>query len=84
MITDSPVIAEGIVYFSANNAGVYALKAETGAEVWHYPEEGTFKALASPAVADQLVYVNADDGNLYALDAATGELKWTIEPGLGE
>lgn len=84
MITDSPVIAEGIVYFSANNAGVYALEAETGAEVWHYPEEGTFKVLASPAVADQLVYVNADDGSLYALDAATGELKWTIEPGLGE
>ncbi len=80
MITASPVVTEGVVYLAATNAGVYALDAETGTELWHYPQEGTFKVLASPRVADDLVYVNADDGKLYALDAGTGVLKWDSSP----
>ena len=80
MITASPVITEGVVYLTANSAGAYALEAETGSQVWHYPQEGSLKVLASPAVASDLVYVNADDGKLYALDAATGELRWELEP----
>jgi len=84
MLPASPSIADGVVYLAAREAGVYALEAETGGQLWHYPEEGVLTVLASPAVADGLVYVNADDGKLYALDSATGKLQWEVAPGAEE
>jgi outer membrane protein assembly factor BamB len=84
MLPASPAIAEGVVYVSARQAGVYALKAETGEQLWHYPEEAILRVLASPVVADGLVYVNAEDGRLYALDSATGQLQWDVAPGAQE
>lgn len=81
MIPASPVITDGVVYLAARGAGVYALDAETGDQLWRFPNEGIVTVLAAPAVADGVVYVNADDTKLYALDAETGELQWEVAPG---
>ena len=81
MMRTAPVVADGAAYVSANTAGVYALNAETGAQLWRSPKEGSLPVMAAPAVVDGVVYVNAEDGNLYALDSATGELLWEVAPG---
>ena len=81
MMRTAPVVADGVAYLAANTAGVYAVDAETGAQLWQSPKEGSMPVMARPAIADGTVYVNADDGNLYALDSATGQLLWEVVPG---
>lgn len=68
-IADSPVIAEGIVYFSSwsfyGDYRVYALNASTGTLIWNRPNVSP----STPAVAEGYVYTNG-----YAYNASTGEL----------
>lgn len=71
------------------DAGVYALNALTGAEVWRYqsynPAPGTYDIGAGVAVsppgtngfADGVAYVPSKEGMFYALDLATGALIWS-------
>jgi PQQ-like domain len=42
---------------------VYALDANTGAELWSYTTGGA--VYSSPAVANGMVYIGSDDGKLY-------------------
>ncbi|HEX9312251.1 MAG TPA: PQQ-binding-like beta-propeller repeat protein [Actinomycetota bacterium] len=77
----SPAVAYGIVYVCLP-VGVFALNAETGAQVWAFSTDNRIDA--SPAVADGVVYVPSFDGNLYALDAATGTPQWTLRTGAFE
>ena len=51
-------------------AGVYALDAITGAQLWSYATGSSVNSM--PTVADGVVYADNLDGNVYALDAATG------------
>jgi glucose dehydrogenase len=68
--TSSPAVANGVVYVGSDDHNVYALNANTGAQLWSYSTGGNVDS--SPAVANGVVYVGSDDHNVYALNARTG------------
>ena len=87
-----PVIAYGRLYFANARGTVFAIRADTGRQVWKR-ESGRCQA-SSPAVDGQLVFVTflrtcnggpqRDDGLLVAYSAATGEVKWQRRIGQSE
>lgn len=89
-IASSPAVADGKVYFGAENAFVYALDAATGALVWKTqlgdPDLG-FEIWSSPAVNGGVVYVGVAShnsapcvvGRVVALDGATGSEVWSFD-----
>ena len=62
-VFSSPAVANGMVYFGAEDNNVYALNASTGALLWSYATGGWVGS--SPVVSNGMVYVGSDD--LYAL-----------------
>jgi eukaryotic-like serine/threonine-protein kinase len=83
----SPVVANGVLYVSEfiesmHYGDVYAVSADTGAELWFFesPVDYTF-SFSSSAVANGVLYVGCSDYNLYALDAKTGKLLWSYATG---
>jgi outer membrane protein assembly factor BamB len=73
-IHSSPAIVDGIIYFGSRDGNIYALDAETGAQVWVYKTDSWVES--SPAVVSGVLYCGSTDGNLYALDAKTGAERW--------
>ena len=69
-IISSPTVAEGNVYFSAED-GLYVLDARTGDLVWR-PETDDV-SYAPPAVDKGIVYF-ASHNTVFAFDAGTGNL----------
>jgi outer membrane protein assembly factor BamB len=69
IIFDAPVVADGVVYFSAVEEGIFAVDAATGVQRWMRSIAGWSGALA---VADRMVYVIVEGEGLLVLDAASG------------
>ncbi|MYG12166.1 MAG: PQQ-binding-like beta-propeller repeat protein, partial [Gammaproteobacteria bacterium] len=81
----TPIVVDGVMYFTSTWSRVYALDAATGEQLWFYDPEvpGETARWAccdvvnrGVAVYQGKVYVGSLDGYLIALDAATGELVW--------
>ncbi|MEO8355115.1 MAG: PQQ-binding-like beta-propeller repeat protein [Chloroflexota bacterium] len=66
------------VYFSSANTQVFALNADTGAELWMFNiPEGTFNYLLdAPVLLDGRLYFLTQQGDFFALDAGSGKLLW--------
>lgn len=63
-IESSPIIAEGVLYFTNVHGDLYAIKAENGEKIWNF-SLGTFTDLtSSPAIANGTLFIGA--GNVYA------------------
>ncbi len=88
----TPLIVDGVMYFTAASSKVIALNAVTGARLWSYDPEVPH-AWAVTACCDVVnrgvalwkgkVFLGTLDGRLVALDAATGKPAWvklTIDP----
>lgn len=75
-VYSSPAVVDGVVYIGSDDHNVYALDADTGAEIWTFLTGG--RVLSSPAVAEGVVYVGSYDTCLYALDKETGSLLWSF------
>ena len=73
-VISSPVIANKVIYFGSDDTNIYAVNADTGAQIWKYPTGGPVPA--TPTIANGTLYVGSYDGKFYALDAATGAAKW--------
>lgn len=79
----APAVANGKVYFTAGEDGLYCADANTGAKLWQFPG-GKDKGVhidGAPAVAGGTVFVGS---GLYgyvavALDADTGAEKWRAD-----
>ncbi|MCB0379295.1 MAG: PQQ-binding-like beta-propeller repeat protein [Bdellovibrionales bacterium] len=67
-------LADGKLYFGANNGQFYCVQAETGKILWSYPIHS--ESLARPAVVGGKVYHVAANNTLYAFDAQTGRSLW--------
>jgi len=80
-IKSSPVVVDDGVYVGSDDGHVYAVNAETGAEVWKVKTEGMVRG--SAAVVDGSVYIGSNDGILHAIDAATGKVRWRKKVGDG-
>jgi quinohemoprotein ethanol dehydrogenase len=88
----TPIVVDGVMYFTSAWSKVYALNAATGALLWSYdpkvPGEWAVNACCDVvnrgvAVWKGKVFVGTLDGRLIALGAATGKPVWevlTIDP----
>ncbi len=81
----TPIVVDGVMYFTSAWSKVFALNAATGAPLWSYdpkvPGEWAVNACCDVvnrgvAVWHGKVFVGALDGRLIALDAATGKPVW--------
>ncbi len=81
----TPLFHDGVLYFSADYARVFAVDARSGRVLWHYEPEYD-EALSTMlccgpihrgvALKDDLVYVARLDAKLVALNAADGNVVW--------
>ncbi len=83
----TPIVVDGVMYFSTAWSKVMAIDAATGRELWRYDPkvDGAKGAHAccdvvnrGVAVWEGKVFVGAIDGRLIALDAATGDEIWDV------
>jgi outer membrane protein assembly factor BamB len=77
----TPAVADGRVYFSAGDDGLYCLTTE-GAEVWHYRGKEQGLHVDTPVVlADGRVYAGSGYQSFaaFCLDAASGAEVWKKE-----
>lgn len=85
----TPLIVDGVLYATNGWSVVYALDAQTGAEIWTYDPETDREYVKysccggvvnrGVAVYKGRVYVATFDGRLIAVDAATGAEVWDID-----
>jgi quinohemoprotein ethanol dehydrogenase len=84
----TPLMVDGVLYFTGNFGRVYALDAATGKERWIYDPEidGQWGRYAccdavnrGVAAWQGRIYVGALDGYLHAIDAATGKPVWKTD-----
>jgi len=79
----TPLEADGVMYVTGPNQ-VYAIEAETGAEIWKYSRPQTRDLVGDAslgtnrgvAIRDDRVFFVTDNAHLIALDRATGSLAW--------
>lgn len=88
----TPIVVDGVMYFSTAWSKVFAVNAATGEKLWSYdpkvPPEWAVNACCDVvnrgvAVWRGKVFVGTLDGRLVALEAATGKPVWetlTIDP----
>jgi quinohemoprotein ethanol dehydrogenase len=88
-ISATPIVVDGVIYFSGAYAVVYAVDASDGSVLWTYDPEikktfqerpgSSWMARVNRGVAvwDGMVFSTVVDCRLNSLDAATGELIWT-------
>jgi outer membrane protein assembly factor BamB len=74
VIHSSPAVVDGIVYFGSRDRHLYAVDAETGAEIWSFATGSWVES--SPVVVGGVVYFGCNDARVYALDAKTGAKIW--------
>ena len=74
-VTAEPLVKDGRVYIGSFSSDFYALDAETGKQVWKFPDAVSWYWSRAVANGDTL-FAGSTDGNLYALDAASGRLLW--------
>jgi quinohemoprotein ethanol dehydrogenase len=88
----TPLIVNGVMYFSTAWSKVFAVDAASGARIWSYdpkvPPEWDVNACCDVvnrgvAIWEGRIFVGTLDGRLIALDAATGKPVWqqlTVDP----
>ena len=72
-VQGSPAVANGLVFFGANDGAVYAIEAASGDPVWVWREGGGAPISSSVAVTDGVVYVATDEGAVFAIAPVAGE-----------
>jgi PQQ-dependent dehydrogenase (methanol/ethanol family) len=84
-LQSTPVVADGVLYYSGSYSRVFALDGATGKMIWsHFPEldeELISMQTHSPynrgvALGHGKVFVGTVDGRLIALDMKTGKVAW--------
>ena len=66
MVSSSPAVVDGVVYFGSEDGYLYAVNKNTGQEKWKFKTEDMVSS--SPAVLDGVVYFGSGDGYLYVLE----------------
>ena len=84
----TPIMVDGVLYFTSTWSRVWAVDARTGKELWTYdpqvPGEWAFNGCCDVvnrgvAVTHGKVISATLDGRLIALDAKTGKLDWEVD-----
>jgi quinohemoprotein ethanol dehydrogenase len=84
----TPLVADGVMYSSADWSNVFAVDARTGRQLWRWDAKAD-RIRGARACCDVVnrglalykgtIYVGVIDGRLAALDAATGALRWEVQ-----
>ncbi len=85
-LDSAPAISNGVLYVGTESAGLIALDAKNGSELWKFDSGGQIPA--SPIVFGVVVYFGSEDRNiysgdrLYAINSSVGSLIWnyTLDP----
>jgi len=86
-IQATPIVVDGIMYFTGPWSVVYAVDARKGKTLWTYdPDVPRAKAMdmccgivnRGAALYKGNVFVGTMDGRLISIDAATGEPNWSV------
>jgi alcohol dehydrogenase (cytochrome c) len=80
----SPLVADGIMYFTEASGAVVALDVTTGRRLWRWsrPLTKELRTLGFPrtnrglAILGETVYVGTLDAHLVALDGVSGAVRW--------
>jgi alcohol dehydrogenase (cytochrome c) len=88
-IESTPIVRDGIMYFTVPPARVLAIDAATGRQIWEHDHpyefkgggEGPLEQNRGVAVLDDRVFVGTWDSKLTALSAATGKVLWEVSVG---
>lgn len=84
----TPLVVDGVMYFTGPWSVVYAVDAKTGASLWTYDPQadGAWARKAccdvnnkGVAFHDGRIYVGVVDGFLDAVDAKTGQRAWRVD-----
>ena len=83
----TPIVVDGVMYFSSAWSNVFAFDAATGEQLWRYdpqvPREWAVNVCCGVvnrgvAAWNGKIFVGTLDGRLVALDAATGRPVWEV------
>ena len=79
----TPIVSDGVMYLVQPGAGVLAIDATNGDQLWEYwravPEEAVDYVnvrTKNIAIYSDLIFYPAPDGYLVALDVRTGQVRW--------
>ncbi len=82
----SPIIVNGVMYFTTSFNHVYAVDARTGEQLWHFKHKmGPITVYCcgpnnrGVAVAGDRVFMATLDAKMLALDAKTGKQLWEVQ-----
>jgi len=73
-VSGTPAVVDDVVYFGDWQGNARAVRADTGAELWHTQLAGGF-IVAAPTVVDKAVFL-ANGHTLYRLNRDTGAIEW--------
>ena len=73
-VSGTPAVVGGVAYFGDWQGSARAVRADTGAELWHTALPGGF-IVAAPSVVDAAVFI-ASGHTLYRLNRTTGVIEW--------
>jgi outer membrane protein assembly factor BamB len=88
VIAASPTVVDGVVYVGSWDGYMYAINAQTGAQMWRKFLGQTPPTCAGPigitssaTVQNGVVYVGGGDSYWYALNATNGDILWQVYTG---
>jgi alcohol dehydrogenase (cytochrome c) len=86
IVETTPLVADGVMYFTEPPSNVVAVDAETGREYWRYRRALPAKVNAccgqvnrGVAILGDQVFLGTIDAHLVSLDAKTGAVLWDTE-----
>lgn len=83
----TPIVVDGVIYYTGSYNRVFAVNGATGEEIWHYfpkIKDGVDRLPVGPysrgvSVANGRVYIGTIDGRAIALDQKTGQVLWETQ-----
>lgn len=76
-VAPSPVFSDGLVFVSAEGAGIGAIDAKTRAVVWN--DSDLAPSVCTPLVVGELLFYGWDDTGIVCRNAKTGQKIWESE-----
>lgn len=76
-ITSSPVVTQGVAFFTSLDSSIYALDSKSGWVVWRY--RMMKGSISSPYRLENYLYVGSADGNIYCLEADNAKEIWKFQ-----
>jgi len=81
----TPLVADGVMYFTQAPNTAIAIDPSTGREFWRYEHQGAEAPVCCGrvnrglAILGETLYMGTIDGKLVALDAASGNVRWQVQ-----